>query len=1464
MGLFAFLSRRCLLLLFFAVLLSGEDWIRPTLAAATPPSLGGANVRARRARRKLKQSAEAVKVSELGQELVKAVVEESGKPEAEILPAGGERALVTEMAVAEGIQVTQSSSDTVRVFGASLMRRLVALTGNWHLKELPGLERVLISRTPPAGDERHGRASACVSVTGFDASEDPAPIIFVNGLEFVQMLFMVMATMHQASTLTETKDLLAFIPLLSTWRLVAQLQMLYYTFLAVPLHVALKVLEEEVLPSLSGDAKADAETKLAELQRISEAVKEHAPAVVSPKDLTIQLDTSDATEKAIVSACVKQDIPLVRYGKTSLFLKNALKSRSSFFQTLHKGGAHAEDTVGELVQHAVLSYFESHEKSLSVGEFMKPDFWENEEEAAVTLDQVLEMTNKEVQNAFLRMQDRLDGQVTSEELSRVLTSEYMTSEEAVKRLSNVFAEGIKQAEKEIGLFYERHDARGLCELVRTADVKKHPWISHVIYMYAELSRFCKKNEKFCQDLLACLEEKPPELTAAMQTFEMSRLLKSILATTSKGGSEALAQSFASELKAEAKEIESIESAKSEEAQASEASSGSEAGSASGSAASGEAGEARASAKETGKEEAAAASKAATLSEEGRAFLSDLSHFRETLRLTDLGMVRASLQAMRNYALYRHQDVGVLARVASDCYFLEESESVKEELREAKKRLLLESSSGPEGVSHGDERQEKHSPTKDVSKQSFAEQLMKHVESHGDSMKDSASADSRKKSETHESDSSSSFVETPLEQQRPFSLLPAVSSFFSLQSLRPSVSSLSSASLSSSPLSSSSSFIETSAALGTKHRKSKTKKKSRKRKNKKKQSSPVAGKTTLEDVLRRHRAVACFVVAAEAPHMLSHHSPYDMKTPAKAARVVSKTQEQLRSSWKNTIFSESPVQKAHAEALMSYGVAPLSVDILVEKRERVVAWLKAEVGTLFNKCGDPGRPSSGLSPSHARQSLQLFQFSSSDLVLLQSLFDEVCEAIRTACSHITVKKELPSMTTPMALSEKIMKIPEDAASVTKDGAAMAPLVTEMLNVLGDNDFGSSFSPLFSRVLVAGEALKASNDKTPELTKALEKMETRREKDARDVNKSLFMSTPPGQIKLTFDVRGLRLWYSMMQVAHDAFRRRKDHKRKASVLASRMELVKGRLNVLECLARQDALTKVAAVRSSTASTKTQVFPGCANTVALLRHKRLLENTYETCQKEDASPAVKSKKRPGLGFKGKKEATPASDSASASAAGSSHSESESAAAAAHQEAPSHEAQKGLGSRPLGSAEGSRASADFLSRSSSLTLPGSRGHFARAADHDRGRSQTKKTKEEREEERRKKKEEKKARKEKAAQRKAQAALAHAAKKDGSATRKQRKAQARLLKKASQPKGDTGTHVEHGTPEEKAKQQEPGTYAHQTHREGKDHEHGKHAEGKHHEHDKHAEGKHHEHGKHAEGKHHEHDKHAEGKHHEH
>ncbi|RQX74617.1 putative trichohyalin, partial [Toxoplasma gondii CAST] len=159
-------------------------------------------------------------------------------------------------------------------------------------------------------------------------------------------------------------------------------------------------------------------------------------------------------------------------------------------------------------------------------------------------------------------------------------------------------------------------------------------------------------------------------------------------------------------------------------------------------------------------------------------------------------------------------------------------------------------------------------------------------------------------------------------------------------------------------------------------------------------------------------------------MLSHHSPYDMKTPAKAARVVSKTQEQLRSSWKNTIFSESPVQKAHAEALMSYGVSPLSVDILVEKRERVVAWLKAEVGTLFNKCGDPGRPSSGLSPSHARQSLQLFQFSSSDLVLLQSLFDEVCEAIRTACSHITVKKELPSMTTPMALSEK------DAASVTK--------------------------------------------------------------------------------------------------------------------------------------------------------------------------------------------------------------------------------------------------------------------------------------------------------------------------------------------------------------------------------------------------------------------------------------------------
>ncbi|KEP67466.1 UNVERIFIED_CONTAM: hypothetical protein HHA_225200 [Hammondia hammondi] len=1329
MGLFAFLSRRCLLLLFFAFLLSSEDWIRPTLAVATPAPLGGANVRARRAQRKLKQSAEAVKVSELGQELVKAVVEESGKPEAEILPAGGERALVTEMAVAEGIQVTQSSSDTVRVFGASLMRRLVALTGSWHLKELPGLERVLITRTPPAGDERHGRASACVSVTGFDASEDPAPIIFVNGLEFVQMLFMVMATMHQASTLTETKDLLAFVPLLSTWRLVAQLQMLYYTFLAVPLHVALKMLEEEVLPSLSGDAKADAETKLAELQRISDAVKEHAPADVAPKDLTIQLDTSDATEKAIVSACVKQDVPLVRYGKTSLFLKNALKSRSSFFQTLHQGGAHAEDAVGELVQRAVLSYFESHEKSLSVGEFMKPEFWENEEEAAVTLDQVLEMTNKEVQNAFLRMQERLNDHVTSEELSRVLTSEYMTSEEAVKRLSNVFAEGIKQAEKEISVFYERHDARGLCELVRTADVKKHPWVGHMIYMYAELSRFCKKSEKFCQELLACLEEKPPELTAAMQTFEMSRILKSIMATTSKGGPAALAQSFSSELKAEAKEIESIESAKSEEAQASEASSGSAAGSASGSAASVEAEEPQESAKETEKKEAPAASAAAALSEEARAFLSDVSHFPATLRLTDLGMVRASLQAMRNYALSRDLNVGALARVASDCYFLEESPSVEKELQEAKKRLPpLQSSSGSES---------------------------------------------------------------------------------------------------------------TSAALGAKHRKNKTKKKSRKRNKKKKPSNAVAGEATLEDVLRRHRAAACFVVAAEAPHMLSHHSPYDVKTPAKAARVLSKTHEQLRSSWKNQIFSESPLQRAQTEALMSYGVAPLSVDTLAEKRERVVTWLKGEAATLFNKCGDP--------------------------------------------AHITVKKDLPFLTTPTALSEKIMKIPEDAATVTKEGAALAPLVAEMLNVLVDNDFGSSFSPLSNRVLLAGEALQASNDKTPELTKALERMETRREKDMRDMNKSLFMSTPPGQIKLTFDVRGLRLWHTMMQVALDAVRRRKGHKRKESLLASRVELVTGRLNVLDCLARQHALTKVAAVTSSTAHTKAQLLPGCANTVTLLRHKRLLENTYETCLKEDTSPATMSKKRKGLGFKGTKEATtPASDSASAHSAAaslsashsastvrsSSHAESESASSAAHEEAQSHAAPKGLGARPLGSADGGRASADFLSRSQPLIFPESRGHSSLAAGHERGRSHAKKTKEEHQEQRRKKREEKKAKKEKAAERKAQAALAHAAK-DGSATRKQRKAQARLLKKARESKQDIGAHEGHGKPGGTAKQQEPGTHAHQTHREGQHHEHDAHAEGKHHEHDAHAEGKHHVHdkhaeGKHAEGKHHEHDKHAEGKHHEH
>ncbi|CBZ54319.1 putative Trichohyalin [Neospora caninum Liverpool] len=1182
MGGFTLPLRGFLLLLLLAVLWVADRG-RPIFAAATPQSSGGAGVRARRAQRKLKQSAEAVKASELGKELVDAVVEESGKPASEILPPGGEKALVTGLAVAEGIHVTQGPSDVVRVFGASLMRRLMALTGSWKLQELPDLDRVLITRTPPLGDERQGRSSACVSVTGFDASEKPAPIIFVNGLEFVQMLFMVMATMHQTSSLTATKDLLAFLPLLSTWRMVAQLQMLYYTFIAVPLDVALRMLEEEVLPSLHGDAKGEAEAKLTELRKISHSVRELAPPDVAPKDFTIQLDTSDSTEKAIVKACVKNDIPLVRYGTSSLFLKRALQNRSSFFQSLHKGGSEAEDIVGHLVQSAVTHYLDTHQRSLSVSEFMKPEFWENEDEAAVTLDQVLEMTNKAVQEAFLSVQERLEGHASSQELVHQLTSEYMTSEEAVKKLSTEFTGGITRAQKAIGEFYEKNDARGLCELLQNADTKEHPWISQLIYMYSELSKFCKKGQSFCQELLDCLQERPPKLTAAMETFEMIRLLQSILGSTTQGGAEALARSLSSELKAEAQKIEDIESAKEEEASresrhaeqlststSSEASSSEVKGAEGTSLKEGSADSVDSNAGSSGSIAASGISDETAgtpvLSEEARTFLADASNFRATLRMTDLGLVRASLQALRYYAMYRQLSTGALARLSSDCYFLEEQGAAQQELREASKFL-------PDLASHAVEA----------------------------SAKDAEAS-------TSQSSSHHAFVERALAIQAPSVLgAAALRSGFALRDAWTSPSALS--------------LVQASEALGTKRSKNgrgRKKKRSRKRKPKQKTKHlETSGAPPLQTVLRRHRAVSCFVLAAEAAHLLTQHPFFELKTSERAKTIFERTHQQMQSSWDNTLYAETADQRHLSSAIHSYGLAPLSLQTFLHTRETILSWLKKESTFLFEKCGDPAKHTL-LPASHASDSLGHFSFSLQDLNGLQRLLMEVC-------AHIAVRKDLPFMTTPLSLTEKIMRIPGDPAAVTAGGSAVVPLVTEMLQVIGNNDFGSTFDPLWNRVLAAGEVLRDSEHKSDELTKALEKVEKKRSKDLANINKSLRISTPVTQIKASFDRLGLRMWLASLTVAHTGLGSQKGKNRKVKLLTSRMQFAKGRLHVLECLEKHEALTEVAFLKASSPRHKPSSFKACPKP-SPMPDQQALERIYDECLKADTSPAEKPKKKKG----------------------------------------------------------------------------------------------------------------------------------------------------------------------------------------------------------------------------------------------
>lgn len=95
-------------------------------------------------------------------------------------------------------------------------------------------------------------------------------------------------------------------------------------------------------------------------------------------------------------------VPLVNYHRHGSLFQNALKSKGSFFQAIESGDSTSEDLVQSMLYRSISNFFE-HSKDKCIKTFLSPSFWEQEDEATATMEQVISSTNHKVSATFLRI-----------------------------------------------------------------------------------------------------------------------------------------------------------------------------------------------------------------------------------------------------------------------------------------------------------------------------------------------------------------------------------------------------------------------------------------------------------------------------------------------------------------------------------------------------------------------------------------------------------------------------------------------------------------------------------------------------------------------------------------------------------------------------------------------------------------------------------------------------------------------------------------------------------------------------------------------------------------------------------------------------------------------------------------------------------------------------------------------------
>ncbi|OEH75098.1 hypothetical protein cyc_03235 [Cyclospora cayetanensis] len=215
-------------------------------------------------------------------------------------------------------------------------------------------------------------------------------------------------------------------------------------------------------------------------------------------EIEIQLDLSDPTEKSVFEDLLKKGVSLVNYHRHGSFLRESLQSKGSFFQAIEKQDETAEDLAQSMLYRSISVVFQ-HSKSDDVKHFLSLKFWEDEETATKTMEDILAKTNQYVSIAFMHIANSLE-----------------------KKLTAVFSSFLE--------FAATKSPEALGVLICEHETQFHPWLKDLVFLHDEIMQFCGSKPIYCKIVLREIHKMRSEMKQALAVEEFKMMLRGILAS----------------------------------------------------------------------------------------------------------------------------------------------------------------------------------------------------------------------------------------------------------------------------------------------------------------------------------------------------------------------------------------------------------------------------------------------------------------------------------------------------------------------------------------------------------------------------------------------------------------------------------------------------------------------------------------------------------------------------------------------------------------------------------------------------------------------------------------------------------------------------------------------------------------------------------------------------------------------